>query len=230
MESLEHRTGALPPARVIAATAALVLSLASAVGLGQQVAIVAAGVAPGDRGPEVERGIRTVLLREGQLGETGSPILSLETIAANHTGGYAVQANWNHPMGPAWGFWGSPAGEAGHWITPAAVARRALDTGFGLGDAGELCYSQTTGIGQTVWLDDDPVVVPGTDCPNLPPFYHWDVTSWARIIPRSFLQWSTGGPCSWSWDGTRSRRAFFSRPSTASAAPAGTADPMRSTR
>jgi hypothetical protein len=153
-----------------------------AVGLGLCVIASIPGTAPA-AADTLAPNLVTALLREGQLGETGSPIGSLETISVNHTGGYAVQAVWDHPLGPARGFWGSLQGEPGHWLTPASVMRRALEDGFGLGDAGELCYSQTTAIGRTVWLDDDPVVVPGTTCPSVPSFYHWDFASWARIIP-----------------------------------------------
>ncbi len=133
----------------------------------------------------------TVLLREGQLGEGDSPIDTVETIAVNHTGGYAVNVSWATPHGTSRGIWGSRQGEPPGWLTPPLAVQRYLEQGFGLGDGGELCYTQTNYLGRTVWLDDAPVLVPGTDCPTAPG--QWEFAYWSGIMSGSGEPYYQGG-------------------------------------
>jgi uncharacterized repeat protein (TIGR01451 family) len=141
-------------------------------------------------------------------------VASFNTPDVNSLGGWAFTASINDPnLGTLSIAWGSVDGLAAPSIlfsegTYAGQVQSSWETTeFGLGDLGEIGYSATVTIGDSVWIDDLPVAIDGD--PSYVTDQFWTFGSAPHMTADGVLYWA-GGTSATSGGSTNLRGLFSS--------------------
>jgi hypothetical protein len=110
--------------------------------------------------------VASAVIREGIAlpnGPATETITSITSVMANNAGGYAVRLDTtgsgttlSHVWGAANGGPGAPLRTEGSF---SGYTQTAFETFFGVSNTGQVAYSPTLTIGDSVWLDSTPVAV-----------------------------------------------------------------------
>ena len=145
--------------------------------------------------------IPTALVREGSPLPAGPPelVTSINNTAVNHAGGYAVNVITGGSVSRIWGnAAGGPGAVMRSETTIGSLVQTAFESFYGMGNAGEICYS-ATGTGgpaggfDAVFLDNTPVIVEGDPAPGYPGMY-WSFGSRPGVTGRRSATCSTSTP------------------------------------
>lgn len=145
-------------------------------------------------------GVPIALVREGSDlpgGTAGDPVSSINNTAVNHVGGYAVNVNTTAGLSRIWGHAGGGPGTVLRTEgTYGSLVQTSFESFYGMGNAGELCYSASgnggpVGAFDSVWLDDVPVTVEGNAAPGYPAMY-WSFGSRPGVTGSGEPYWVGG--------------------------------------
>ncbi len=110
--------------------------------------------------------VASAIIREGIAipgGPPGETITSVQTVMANNAGGYAVRIDSTGSGTTLSHVWGSAGGGPGAVLRTegafSGYTQSAFESFFGVSNTGQVAYSPTLSVGDSVWLDATPVCV-----------------------------------------------------------------------
>ncbi len=126
--------------------------------------------------------VASAIIREGIAipgGPPGETISSVQTVMANNAGGYAVRIDSTGSGTTLSHVWGSASGGPGAVLRTegsfSGYTQSAFESFFGVSNTGQVAYSPTLSVGDSVWLDSTPVCVDPE--PSTVPGLFWSFAS-----------------------------------------------------